>query len=101
MDTKALMQLLGQRVRALRTARGWSQEELAERCRRHFTYVGRVERGSQNVTVQVLSDIASALSVSVADLLAAEQPKLLTDWRVTATDVVEAVSRGLDRKSVV
>ena len=88
------MRLLGQRVRRLRIARGWSQEDLAERCQRHFTYIGRVERGEQNVTVQVLSDIASALSVSVADLLAADQPKLLTDWRVVANDIVEAVSRG-------
>lgn len=94
MDTKALTQLLGQRVRALRIARGWSQEDLAERCRRHFTYIGRVERGEQNVTVEVLGDIASALSISVADLLVADQPKLLADWGVTATDVVEAVSRG-------
>jgi len=94
MDTKEVMQLLGQRIRRLRIARGWSQEDLAERCERHFTYIGRVERGEQNVTVQVLSDIASALSVPVADLLAADQPKLLTDWRVAANDIVEAVSRG-------
>jgi transcriptional regulator with XRE-family HTH domain len=94
MDTKALTRLLGQRVRALRIAHGWSQEDLAGRCGRHFTYIGRVERGEQNVTVEVLGDIASALSVAVSDLLVADQPKLLADWRVTATDVVEAVSRG-------
>ena len=94
METKTLIQLLGQRVRTLRIARGWSQEDLAERCGRHFTYIGRIERGEQNVTVQVLNDVASALSVSVADLLAIDQPQLLIDWRVAASDLVEAVSRG-------
>ena len=94
METKTLIQLLGQKVRALRTNRGWSQEDLAERCGRHFTYIGRIERGEQNVTVEVLNDVASALSVSIADLLAVDQPRLLTDWKVAATDLVEAVSRG-------
>ena len=94
METKALIKLLGQRVRALRIARGWSQEDLAERCGRHFTYVGRIERGEQNVTVQVLNDVASALSVSIVDLLTIDQPRLLVDWKVAATDLVEAVRRG-------
>lgn len=94
METKILIQLLGQRVRTLRIARGWSQEELAERCGRHFTYLGRIERGEQNVTVQVLNDVASALLVSIADLVVANQPRLLADWKVAATDIVEAVSRG-------
>jgi transcriptional regulator with XRE-family HTH domain len=94
MDTKTLIQHLGQRVRTLRIARGWSQEYLAERCGRHFTYIGRIERGEQNVTVQVLNEVASALSVSIADILAVDQPRLLADWRVAANDVVEAVSRG-------
>jgi transcriptional regulator with XRE-family HTH domain len=93
-ETKTLIQLLGQRVRTLRTNRGWSQEDLAERCGRHFTYIGRIERGEQNVTVEVLNDVASALSVSIGDLLAVDQPRLLTDWKVAATDLVEAVSRG-------
>ena len=93
-DTSALIRNLGQRIRTIRTARGWSQEELAERCGRHFTYIGRVERGEQNVTLEVLGDIACAFCVSVADLLTADQPKLLVDWGVTAKDVVEAVSRG-------
>jgi transcriptional regulator with XRE-family HTH domain len=94
METKTLIQLLGQRVRTLRVARGWSQEDLAERCGRHFTYIGRIERGEQNVTVQVLNDVASALLVSIADLLAVDQPKLLAAWKVAASDLVEAVSRG-------
>ncbi|MCK7494478.1 MAG: helix-turn-helix domain-containing protein [Comamonadaceae bacterium] len=80
MDTKAPCS--SARVRALRIARGWSQEDLAERCGRRFTYIGRVERGEQNVTVEVLGDIASALSVSISDLLVSVQPKLLADWRV-------------------
>ena len=60
--------LLGQTVRALRLARGWTQEDLASRAHRHPTYIGGIERGERNITVQVLGDIAKALGVPIAAL---------------------------------
>jgi transcriptional regulator with XRE-family HTH domain len=92
-DTKELLRRLGSRVRALREQRAWSQEDLARRADRHFTYIGRIERGEQNVTVEVLLEISAALETRPEDLLAEEHP-LLAQWRVTAADVVEAVSHG-------
>ena len=38
---------LGERLRAYRTQRGWSQEELAERADLHTTYIGQLERGEK------------------------------------------------------
>lgn len=93
MTAKDVLGTLGRRVRLLREARGWSQEDLARHCGRHFTYIGRVERGEQNITVAVLHDIASALGVQVADLLVEEHP-LLVGWSVTPSDVIEALSHG-------
>jgi transcriptional regulator with XRE-family HTH domain len=86
--------LLGTRIRQLREEREWSQEELARRCGRHFTYVGRVERGKQNITVEVLRDVAAALDVPIADLLVEEVHPLLAKWKVTAMDVIQAVNHG-------
>ena len=39
--------LLARNLRALRLARGWSQEKMAERCGLHRTYVGAIERGER------------------------------------------------------
>ena len=60
---------LGARVRALREARDWSQEELAERAGLHRTYVSAVERGVRNPTVTVMARMAAALGVSLAVLV--------------------------------
>lgn len=68
----------GARIRQLRKKRGWTQEQLAEAAGRHWTYVGGIEHGERNVTLQVAADIASALAVDIEDLfrgLGREKPK--------------------------
>ncbi len=59
----------GQRVRTLRTKQGISQEELADRCGVHRTYMGRIERGETNITLTNIHKVARGLGVSVASLV--------------------------------
>ena len=61
--------VVGLAVRALRLRRGLSQEELAEQCSLHRTYVGSVERGERNVGLINLVRIARALDTRPAVLL--------------------------------
>ncbi|MCR9078965.1 MAG: helix-turn-helix domain-containing protein [Hyphomonadaceae bacterium] len=49
-------------------ARGWSQEELADRAGLHRTYISAVERAVRNPTLTVIARIAKALKVSMAEL---------------------------------
>jgi len=64
-----LTEILATNVRTYRHAQGVSQEELADICGLHRTYVGSVERGERNVTLSTLEVLASALGVSVPRLL--------------------------------
>ena len=65
-----LRKVLAENVRAIRRQKGLSQEKLAEICGLHRTYVGSVERAERNVTLSTLEAFATALGVSVPDLLA-------------------------------
>ncbi|WP_307509700.1 helix-turn-helix domain-containing protein [Brevundimonas vesicularis] len=60
---------LGRNVRALRTASGISQEELAFRANMKRSYLSDLERGTRNPSVRALGRLAEALSVSPGSLL--------------------------------
>ena len=62
--------IVGWNLRRLRVARGLSQERLALAAGIDRAYVGRVERGSENVTITTLEAMASALVVPLAELFA-------------------------------
>jgi transcriptional regulator with XRE-family HTH domain len=64
-----LRRILAENVRAYRRQKKLSQEELAEICGLHRTYVGSVERAERNVTLSTLEAFATALGVSVPNLL--------------------------------
>ena len=58
------------RVRQLRIGRGWSQEAFADRAGLHRTYIGSVERGEQNISLENIEKLAATLGVSLAELFA-------------------------------
>ncbi|MGD9782539.1 MAG: helix-turn-helix domain-containing protein [Kiritimatiellia bacterium] len=58
----------GAAVRIRRRALGLSQEEFAEKVDCHRNFVGRIERGEQNPTVDTLVRIARALRCKISDL---------------------------------
>ena len=59
----------GAAVRIRRRATGLSQEEFAEKVDCHRNFVGRIERGEQNPTVDTLVRIARALKCKVRDII--------------------------------
>ena len=65
---KPVQRKFGQRLRELRLERGWSQEELAHRAGKHWTYIGGIERGERNPTLVVIADLARGLRVKVGEL---------------------------------
>jgi|SRR5688500_901539 len=62
---------LGANVRQLRVRRRLTQEALGERAGLSFKFIGEIERGLGNPSVESLAAIAGALGTDVADLFAA------------------------------
>jgi transcriptional regulator with XRE-family HTH domain len=64
---------LGRTVRALRSAAGYSQEGFADAIGVHRTYMGTLERGDGNPTLETLELIADGLRMPVAELICAAE----------------------------
>ena len=60
---------IGQLIRKQRTQQGITQESLALQCGIDRSYMGRIERGEVNLTVEKLYEIASVIGVSAKELL--------------------------------
>lgn len=64
------LKLLGAEIRRRRLELGLSQEELAALCDLHRTYIGSVERGERNISLQNIISIAHALKCKPSQLIA-------------------------------
>src|SRR5688572_4359961 len=60
---------LGANVRKWRTRRGWTQDQLAEQAGISAKFVGEVERGEDNPSLETLWSLVSALKIDWHDLL--------------------------------
>ena len=61
--------LLGEAIRAFRKRADLTQEKLAEMADLNPKYIGEVERGGLNISVDALVRIAKALKLQVKDLV--------------------------------
>lgn len=60
---------LGAAIRKRRLSLGLSQEEFAEKIDCHRNFIGRLERGEQNPTVDTLVKLAAGLRCKVVDII--------------------------------
>jgi transcriptional regulator with XRE-family HTH domain len=67
--------IVGENMRKLRMDRGLSQEEVAHRVDITPSYLGQVERGQRNVSIDVMGRVAEALDVPLVRLLDCTEPE--------------------------
>lgn len=66
---KEILKKFGDNVREERLNKQLSQEQLAELAGVHRTYIGMIERGEKNITLENIEKISSALGLKIKDLM--------------------------------
>lgn len=68
-EKKTLREILADNMKYLRLKIDISQEDFADRCGLHRTYISDIERCNRNVSIDNIERIASAFNISASDLL--------------------------------
>jgi transcriptional regulator with XRE-family HTH domain len=60
---------VGEKIRSVRKEKGFSQESLALHTKLDRSYMGRIERGEANITLEMLYQLAKVLDCEAKELL--------------------------------
>ena len=63
-----IKKIFGKNIRLIRESRNMTQEKLSDICGLHRTYIGSVERGERNISLENIQKITDALQVKIIDL---------------------------------
>lgn len=82
--SKGILSDFGNTIRFYRTGLDLSQEQLAEKCGFHRTYIGQVERGERNPSLKSIEKFAHVFEIPLSELfLKCEQIRQLRSRPVT------------------
>jgi transcriptional regulator with XRE-family HTH domain len=96
-SSKRLLKELGLRIRDLRRAKGLSQEDLADKCGVHRTFMGTVERGESNLSFSNILKVASTLGISLSALFEGVDQNAVSGGRGSAMREDDHPPRGIRR----
>ncbi|WP_059041413.1 helix-turn-helix domain-containing protein [Paenibacillus rubinfantis] len=84
-----LPEIVGKRIREYRKQKDWTQEQLAEAASLHYSYIGGVERGDRNISLETLEKIATALDIPAGELF---RPEVVLDKKQLLDEHMKLVS---------
>jgi transcriptional regulator with XRE-family HTH domain len=62
---------IGRRIREVREAKGWTQQQLGESANLDPATLSRIESGRRNITLSTLADLMAGLGTSTRNFFAA------------------------------
>jgi len=90
---------VGMRIRQIRKAKGWSQDELAKKCGISMSFLGHIERGSRIMSMETFANICTALDAGADELLwgvASVSDAVLDMWNLPGKDRSREKEKGRD-----
>ncbi|MCD9024781.1 helix-turn-helix domain-containing protein [Cohnella silvisoli] len=96
-----LRNYVGNRIRAVRLAKGLTQQNLADTSGLDYRYIGALERGERNFSMDTLEKVLSALNVSLHEVVYLDQDKYKEGIaRREAIDGFIAITEGLTEEQL-
>lgn len=98
----SIILIIGQRIRSYRINQHLSQEKLAELCNLHPTYIGQLERGEKNATIETIAKVADALKIDLGTLFEKiDVSKIQTNsYPLTAYNIIQRFSEDEQKKLI-
>lgn len=92
---------LGNRIRAIRNAKGLTQQNLADLSGLDYRYIGAIERGERNFSIDTLEKVFTALKISLNELAYSDIEQSEKDFvRWEAIDQFIASTEGLTDEQI-
>ena len=86
-------------MKFFRELKGFTQEELAEKAKLSSKFIGEIERGTGNPTIESLAKIAGALKIPAAQLLTEEDYKSLSKQDIeTIRKAIQILEKTFGKK---
>lgn len=101
-----LPKIVGLKIKEIRKSKGWTQEQLAEIASIHYSYIGGIERGERNISLETLQKIIDALEVSAVELFPAnttilknevlkEHIEMISERSIQDIELIHRVSKDI------
>lgn len=94
----SFLKLVGERIRALRKAKGMTQEALAEKAGIHYSYMSGIENADRNISLETLEKIIIALDVAPLELFQFHDLEF-EEGRTEVKDALSAIHSQLAGRS--
>ena len=93
---------MGMRIRQIRKAKGWSQDDLAKRCGISMSFLGHIERGTRIMSLETFTALCEALGAGADELLfgiAHPSDALAGLWQSTGKKAAPKTGTATEEKS--
>ncbi len=93
---------MGMRIRQIRKAKGWSQDDLAKKCGISMSFLGHIERGTRIMSLDTFTALCGALGAGADELLfgiAYPSDALAGLWQAQERQADVTTGRAADRRS--
>ncbi|MBY0202730.1 helix-turn-helix domain-containing protein [Paenibacillus cucumis (ex Kampfer et al. 2016)] len=97
-----LREMIGTRIRAMRNAKGLTQQKLADIAGLDYRYIGALERGERNFSIDTLEKVLLAMNLDISELMySGSRTEILDVTRQEALDEFIALTKSLTHQQII